>query len=110
MNPRRQAWPSAAHWHPRADRAAVEFNQFQPDKSTLRLRLETDERAGRRPLQELSQQARLRPGEAGCGQGELEIDLASIDAGSKDANDEVARSPSVKMSAIMPLSMVLAQR
>jgi cytochrome b561 len=69
---------------------AIEFNQFQPAKSSLsfvskQMNVPVDGRF-------TSFRAKLAfdPAKPAAARAELEIDLASIDAGSKDANDEVA--------------------
>ena len=69
---------------------AIEFTQFQPAKSSLsfvskQMNVPVDGRF-------TSFRAKLDfdPAKPAAARAELEIDLASIDAGSKDANDEVA--------------------
>ena len=69
---------------------AAEFNQLQADKSAVTFALQADERADRRTLQALQRPHQFRPGEAASAQAEIDIELASIDTGSPEGNDEVA--------------------
>lgn len=73
---------SAAH--------AVEFNQLQPNKSTLTFVSKQMNVPVEGRFKSFRSKLAFDPAKPAAARVELEIDLASIDAGSKDANDEVA--------------------
>ena len=69
---------------------AIEFSQFQPAKSSLsfvskQMNVPVDGR-----FKSFRSKLAFDPAKPAAAKAELEIDLASIDAGSREANDEVA--------------------
>ena len=69
---------------------AIEFTQFQPAKSSLsfvskQMNVPVDGR-----FKSFRSKLAFDPAKPAAAKAELEIDMASIDAGSKEANDEVA--------------------
>ena len=69
---------------------AIEFSQFQPAQSSLsfvskQMNVPVDGR-----FKSFRSKLAFDPAKPAAAKAELEIDLASIDAGSKEANDEVA--------------------
>jgi polyisoprenoid-binding protein YceI len=73
---------SAAH--------AIEFNQFQASKSALSFVSKQMNVPVEGQFKGFRSKIAFDPAKPAAARAELEIDLASIDAGSKDANDEVA--------------------
>lgn len=69
---------------------AIEFNQFQPGKSTLSFVSKQMNVPVEGQFKSFRSKISFDPAKPAAAKAELEIDLASIDAGSKDANDEVA--------------------
>ena len=69
---------------------AVEFNQFQPGKSALSFVSKQMNVPVEGQFKSFRSKIAFDPAKPAAARAELEIDLASIDAGSKDANDEVA--------------------
>ncbi|MDK9701886.1 MAG: YceI family protein [Sulfuritalea sp.] len=69
---------------------AIEFNQFQADKSTLAFVSKQMNVPVEGQFKSFRSKITFDPAKPAAARAELEIDLASIDAGSKDANDEVA--------------------
>jgi len=69
---------------------AVEFNQFQPAKSALSFVSKQMNVPVEGQFKSFRSKLAFDPAKPTAARAELEIDLASIDAGSKDANDEVA--------------------
>lgn len=69
---------------------AVEFNQFQPGKSALSFVSKQMNVPVEGQFKSFRSKLAFDPAKPAAAKAELEIDLASIDAGSKDANDEVA--------------------
>jgi len=69
---------------------AVEFNQFQPAKSALSFVSKQMNVPVEGQFKSFRSKLAFDPAKPAAARAELEIDLASIDAGSKDANDEVA--------------------
>jgi polyisoprenoid-binding protein YceI len=72
---------------------AIEFTQFQPAKSSLsfvskQMNVPVDGR-----FKTFRSKLAFDPANPAAAKAELEIDLASIDAGSREANDEVAGKP-----------------
>ena len=72
---------------------AIEFTQFQPAKSSLsfvskQMNVPVDGR-----FKSFRSKLTFDPAKPAAAKAELEIDLASIDAGSREANDEVAGKP-----------------
>lgn len=74
------AWP--AH--------AIEFSQFQLNKSALSFVSKQMNVPVEGQFKSFRSKLSFDPAKPAAAKAELEIDLASIDAGSKDANDEVA--------------------
>lgn len=74
------AWP--AH--------AIEFSQFQLNKSALSFVSKQMNVPVEGQFKSFRSKLAFDPAKPAAAKAELEIDLASIDAGSKDANDEVA--------------------
>ncbi|MDP1733561.1 MAG: YceI family protein [Sulfuritalea sp.] len=70
--------------------SAVEFNQFQPGKSALSFVSKQMNVPVEGQFKSFRSKLAFDPAKPAAAKAELEIDLASIDAGSKDANDEVA--------------------
>jgi polyisoprenoid-binding protein YceI len=68
---------------------AVEFNQFQLNKSALSFVSKQMNVPVEGQFKSFRSKLAFDPAKAVAARAELEIDLASIDAGSKDANDEV---------------------
>lgn len=69
---------------------AIEFNQFQPSKSSLSFVSKQMNVPVEGQFKSFRSKLAFDPAKPAAAKAELEIDLASIDAGSKDANDEVA--------------------
>jgi polyisoprenoid-binding protein YceI len=69
---------------------AVEFNQFQPARSSLIFVSKQMNVPVEGQFRSFRARLAFDPARPAAARAELEIDLASIDAGSKDANDEVA--------------------
>jgi polyisoprenoid-binding protein YceI len=69
---------------------AVEFNQFQAGKSTLSFVSKQMNVPVEGQFKSFRSKLAFDPAKPAAAKAELDIDLASIDAGSKDANDEVA--------------------
>ena len=69
---------------------AVEFNQFQAGKSALSFVSKQMNVPVEGKFNSFRGKLAFDPAKPAAAKAELEIDLASIDAGSKDANDEVA--------------------
>jgi polyisoprenoid-binding protein YceI len=69
---------------------AVEFNQFQPAKSSLSFVYKQMNVPVDGQFKSFRAKLAFDPAKPTAAKAEFEIDLASIDAGSKDANDEVA--------------------
>lgn len=69
---------------------AIEFNQFQPGKSALSFVSKQMNVPVEGQFKSFRSKLSFDPARPAAAKAELEIDLASIDAGSKDANDEVA--------------------
>lgn len=69
---------------------AIEFNQFQPGKSALSFVSKQMNVPVEGQFKSFRSRIAFDPAKPAAARAELEIDLASIDAGSKDANDEVA--------------------
>jgi len=69
---------------------AIEFNQFQPAKSSLSFVSKQMNVPVEGQFKSFRSKLAFDPARPAAAKAELEIDLASIDAGSKDANDEVA--------------------
>jgi len=69
---------------------AIEFNQFQPAKSSLSFVSKQMNVPVEGQFKSFGSKLAFDPARPAAAKAELEIDLASIDAGSKDANDEVA--------------------
>lgn len=69
---------------------AVEFNQLQPGKSALTFVSRQMNVPVEGQFKSFRSKLAFDPAKPAAAKAELEIDLASIDAGSKDANDEVA--------------------
>ena len=69
---------------------AVEFNQFQPAKSSLSFVYKQMNVPVDGQFKSFRARIAFDPAKPTAAKAEFEIDLASIDAGSKDANDEVA--------------------
>lgn len=69
---------------------AIEFNQLQLDKSTLSFVSRQMNVPVEGQFKSFRGKLAFDPARPAAARAELEIDLASIDAGSKDANDEVA--------------------
>jgi len=69
---------------------AVEFNQLQPGKSSLSFVYKQMNVPVEGQFKSFRSKLAFDPAKPAAAKAELEIDLASIDAGSKDANDEVA--------------------
>jgi polyisoprenoid-binding protein YceI len=68
---------------------AVEFNQFQLNKSALSFVSKQMNVPVEGQFKSFRSKLAFDPAKPAAAKAELEIDLASIDAGSKDANDEV---------------------
>ena len=69
---------------------AVEFSQFQPAKSTLSFVSKQMNVPVEGKFNSFRSKLAFDPAKPAAAKAEFEIDLASIDAGSQDANDEVA--------------------
>lgn len=69
---------------------AVEFNQFQADKSALSFVFKQMNVPVDGKFKSFRSTLAFDPAKPAAAKAEFEIDMASIDAGSKDANDEVA--------------------
>jgi hypothetical protein len=69
---------------------AVEFNQFQAAKSSLSFVYKQMNVPVDGQFKSFRATIAFDPAKPTAAKAEFEIDLASIDAGSKDANDEVA--------------------
>ena len=69
---------------------AIEFNQFQPGKSALSFVSKQMNVPVEGKFSSFRSKLAFDPAKPTAARAEFEIDLASIDAGSKDANDEVA--------------------
>ena len=69
---------------------AIEFNQFQAGKSALSFVSKQMNVPVEGQFKSFRSKLAFDPAKPAATRAELEIDLASIDAGSKDANDEVA--------------------
>lgn len=69
---------------------AVEFNQFQAAKSSLSFTYKQMNVPVDGQFKSFRAAIAFDPAKPAAARAEFEIDLASIDAGSKDANDEVA--------------------
>lgn len=69
---------------------AVEFNQLQLNKSSLSFVYKQMNVPVDGQFKSFRSKLAFDPAKPAAAKAELEIDLASIDAGSKDANDEVA--------------------
>jgi polyisoprenoid-binding protein YceI len=69
---------------------AVEFNQFQAGKSALSFVSKQMNVPVEGQFRSFRSKLAFDPAKPAAAKAELDIDLASIDAGSKDANDEVA--------------------
>ncbi|MDA8260128.1 MAG: YceI family protein [Betaproteobacteria bacterium] len=69
---------------------AVEFNQLQLNKSSLSFVYKQMNVPVEGQFKSFRSKLAFDPAKPAAAKAELEIDLASIDAGSKDANDEVA--------------------
>ncbi len=69
---------------------AIEFNQFQAGKSALSFVSKQMNVPVEGQFRSFRSKLAFDPAKPAAARAELEIDLASIDAGSKDANDEVA--------------------
>ncbi len=69
---------------------AIEFRQFQPGKSALGFVSKQMNVPVEGQFKSFRSTLAFDPAKPAAAKAELEIDLASIDAGSKDANDEVA--------------------
>lgn len=69
---------------------AVEFNQFQAGKSSLSFVSKQMNVPVEGQFKTFRAKLAFDPAKPAAAKAELEIELASIDAGSKDANDEVA--------------------
>ncbi|MCM2287414.1 MAG: YceI family protein [Sulfuritalea sp.] len=69
---------------------AVEFNQLQLNKSSLSFVYKQMNVPVEGQFKSFRSKLAFDPAKPAAARAELEIDLASIDAGSKDANDEVA--------------------
>ena len=69
---------------------AVEFNQLQLNKSALSFVSKQMNVPVEGQFKSFRSKLAFDPAKPAAAKAELEIDLASIDAGSKDANDEVA--------------------
>lgn len=69
---------------------AVEFNQLQPNRSSLSFVYKQMNVPVEGQFKSFRSKLAYDPAKPAAAKAELEIDLASIDAGSKDANDEVA--------------------
>ena len=69
---------------------AVEFKQFQPAKSALSFVSKQMNVPVEGQFKSFRSTIAFDPAKPAAARAELEIDMASIDAGSKDANDEVA--------------------
>lgn len=69
---------------------AVEFNQLQLNKSSLSFVYRQMNVPVEGQFKSFRSKLAFDPAKPAAARAELEIDLASIDAGSKDANDEVA--------------------
>lgn len=69
---------------------AVEFNQFQPGKSTLSFVSKQMNVPVEGRFKSFRSKLAFDPAKPAAARAEFEIDLASIDAGSKDADEEVA--------------------
>ena len=72
---------------------AVEFNQFQAAKSSLSFVFKQMNVPVDGQFKSFRARIVFDPAKTAAAKAEFEIDLASIDAGSKDANDEVAGKP-----------------
>ena len=69
---------------------AVEFNQFQPAQSSLSFVSKQMNVPVEGQFKSFRSKLAFDPAKPAAAKAELEIDLASIDAGSSDANQEVA--------------------
>jgi polyisoprenoid-binding protein YceI len=69
---------------------AIEFTQFQPGKSSLSFVFKQMNVPVDGQFKSFRSKLAYDPAKPAAAKAEFEIDLASIDAGSKDANDEVA--------------------
>ena len=69
---------------------AIEFNQLQLNKSSLSFVYKQMNVPVEGQFKSFRSKLAFDPAKPAAAKAELEIDLASIDAGSKDANDEVA--------------------
>jgi len=69
---------------------AIEFNQFQANRSALSFVSKQMNVPVEGQFKSFRSKIAFDPAKPAAARAELEIDLASIDAGSKDANDEVA--------------------
>ena len=69
---------------------AIEFSQFQPAQSSLSFVSKQMNVPVEGQFKSFRGKLAFDPAKPATASAELEIDLASIDAGSKDANDEVA--------------------
>ena len=70
--------------------SAIEFNQFQANKSALSFVSKQMNVPVEGQFKSFRSKIAFDPAKPAAAKAEFEIDLASIDAGSKDANDEVA--------------------
>ena len=70
--------------------AAIEFNQFQPGKSALSFVYKQMNVPVDGQFKSFRSTLAFDPAKPAAAKAEFEIDMTSIDAGSKDANDEVA--------------------
>ena len=70
--------------------SAIEFNQFQAGKSALSFVSKQMNVPVEGQFKSFRSKIAFDPAKPAAARAEFEIDLASIDAGSKDANDEVA--------------------
>ncbi|MDZ4251297.1 MAG: YceI family protein [Sulfuritalea sp.] len=69
---------------------AIEFNQLQPGKSSLSFVSKQMNVPVEGQFKSFRSKLAYDPAKPAAAKAEFEIDMASIDAGSKDANDEVA--------------------
>jgi polyisoprenoid-binding protein YceI len=69
---------------------AIEFNQLQPDKSSLGFVSKQMNVPVEGRFKSFRSKLSFDPAKPAAARAELEIDLAGIDAGSKEADDEVA--------------------
>lgn len=89
-----------------APAAAVEFSQFQADKSRLtftsrQMGVPVDGR-----FRKFAATLAFDPAKPEAGSARLDLDLASIDAGSRDANEEVVGKPWFNLKAFPTATFV----